>query len=176
MDSKVISAVVNEDEAALAAEVKKLGKLVRTGHRWQMATAESCTGGAIAAALTAAPGASEWFAGSIVTYDTQWKCRHLGVKPETIAEFGVASCQVVQQMLDGLTAHFGVRAGCAVSGIAGPTGAEEGKPVGTVYIGAIAGGISHVRRFDFDGDRDAVRAAAVRCAIQMLIELLENRE
>lgn len=176
MDCKVISEVVNEDEAALADEVRKLGRLVRTGHRWQMATAESCTGGAIAAALTAAPGASEWFAGSLVTYDTQWKCRYLGVSPETVASFGVASCQVVRQMLEGLQERFGVKAGCAVSGIAGPTGAEEGKPVGTVYIGAMAGGVFHVRRFNFDGDREAVRGATVRCAIRMLIELLENRE
>ncbi len=143
-----------------------------TARHWTMATAESCTGGAIAAALTEAAGASEWFAGALVTYATEWKERHLGVSHETVAHFGVASCEVVSQMLSGLTTRFGVQAACAVSGIAGPTGGEPGKPVGTVYIGACANGRSHVAKCHFDGDRAAIRAQAVLCALKMLFTLL----
>ena len=133
-----------------------------TARHWTMATAESCTGGAIAAALTEAAGA----------YATEWKERHLGVSHETVAHFGVASCEVVSQMLSGLTTRFGVQAACAVSGIAGPTGGEPGKPVGTVYIGACANGRSHVAKCHFDGDRAAIRAQAVLCALKMLFTLL----
>ncbi len=142
---------------------------------WTMATAESCTGGGIAAACTDVPGSSQWFAGAVVAYTIPWKERLLGVPAETIGHFGVVSHETVAAMLHGLQERHGVQAGIAVSGIAGPTGAEPGKPVGTVVLGAIADAAIDVRTFHFPGDRLAVRAAAVTEGLRLLDALLSQR-
>ena len=145
-------------------------KLLQQG--WWMATAESCTGGGIASALTAVPGSSGWFAGGLVTYSIPWKERLLGVPSATIEDFGVVSEETVSAMLQGLLEKHGVQAGIAVSGIAGPTGAEPGKPVGTVVLGACVNGTQQVETCHFTGDREAVRTAAVAHGIAMLAKLL----
>lgn len=142
--------------------------------KWMMATAESCTGGMIAAELTALPGASGWFAGALVTYSIPWKERLLGVPAEVIGQYGVVSAETVQAMLEGLRQRYDVEAAIAVSGIAGPGGAEPGLPVGTVYLGACAGADCRVERFNFDGDRDTVRSSAVSAGLKMLAELLDK--
>ena len=139
---------------------------------WWLATAESCTGGMIAEALTAVPGSSQWFSGGLVTYTIPWKERLLGVPPRIIEEFGVVSEETVRAMLQGLWEIHKVEAGIAVSGIAGPTGAEPGKPVGTVVIGAYAESEMWVETCHFSGGRDEVRACAVRQGIAMLGRLL----
>ncbi len=141
---------------------------------WWLATAESCTGGGIAAALTAVPGSSRWFAGGLVTYAVPWKERLLGVPHATIAQCGVVSEETVAAMLRGLQERHGVQAGVAVSGIAGPGGAEPGKPVGTVVVGACAGAARRVETCHFDGDREAVRASAVARGLAMLERLLRE--
>ena len=149
---------------AIADELLKRG--------WWLATAESCTGGMIAEALTAVPGSSQWFAGGLVTYTIPWKERLLGVPPRTIEEFGVVSEDTVRAMLQGLREIHKVEAGIAVSGIAGPTGAEPGKPVGTVVVGAYAGPEMQVETCHFSGGRDEVRFSAVCHGIAMLENLL----
>lgn len=142
---------------------------------WQMATAESCTGGAIATACTDIPGSSAWFAGAMVTYTIPWKEKFLGVPDHVIQQFGVVSEATVDAMLTGLREKCGVPCGIAVSGIAGPTGAEPGKPVGTVVVGMMAGEARVVETCHFDGDRETVRAATVSHGIQGLLRLLQER-
>jgi nicotinamide-nucleotide amidase len=137
---------------------------------WRMATAESCTGGMIASACTDLPGSSQWFAGSIVTYTVEWKCRYLGVPSQTIDQYGVVSNETALAMVNGCREHCGVEAAVAVTGIAGPTGAEPGKPLGTVFIAASAGPRPPVvRRYQFTGDRAAVRRAATTAALELLL-------
>ncbi|MGI5922446.1 MAG: CinA family nicotinamide mononucleotide deamidase-related protein [Lentisphaeria bacterium] len=151
-----------------------LGRLLRE-RGLVMATAESCTGGGIAAALTDIPGSSEWFAGAVVTYANEWKTRLLGVPAETIAKHGAVSEETVQAMLSGLVANYGVPVGIAVSGIAGPGGGTAEKPVGTVVVGAIGPGWREVRSMHFNGLRDTVRMRSANAGMNLLIEhLLEN--
>ena len=139
-----------------------------------MATAESCTGGLVAAACTEVPGSSQWFDGGLVTYATAWKERLLQVPAETIRLHGVVSPQVVEAMLLGLERLDGVQAAVAVSGIAGPGGALPGKPVGTVALGAAAGPLRKTLLLHFPGDRTAVRLAAARQCLRLLLSLLET--
>ncbi len=142
--------------------------------QWRMATAESCTGGLVAAACTELPGSSQWFDGGLVTYATPWKLRLLGVPPETVESHGVVSLAVVEAMLAGLRSLHGVQAGVAVSGIAGPGGGLPGKPVGTVALGAFAGDRRQCLLLHFPGDRRQVRQAAARRVLQLLLEQLDS--
>ena len=148
--------------------VLKLGTLLKARHE-TVATAESCTGGGIACAMTEVAGSSEWFVGGFVTYSNQWKMQRLGVKEETLAQFGAVSQQTVEEMLCGLLKVGGSDYGVAVSGIAGPGGGTAEKPVGTVYVGAAGKDWMQVVRCNFDGDRHAVRNATVIKALQLLL-------
>ncbi|MBQ4480892.1 MAG: CinA family protein [Victivallales bacterium] len=151
---------------AIADELLKRG--------WWLATAESCTGGMIAETLTAVPGSSRWFAGGVVSYTVPWKERLLGVPSETIERFGVVSEETARAMVAGL-GRLGAQAGMAITGIAGPTGAEPGKPVGTVCIAAMAGDHMLARTCHFPGGRDEVRRAATRRALEMLEGMLRGK-
>ena len=135
-----------------------------------MATAESCTGGGIAHALTAIPGSSEWFVGGMVTYANEWKHNYLGVKNKTLETYGAISEETVHEMLNGLCIRCGVPAGVAVSGIAGPGGGTPEKPVGTVVIGAFAPGWRSVRTMHYNGLRDTVRLRSASSCINLLLE------
>jgi nicotinamide-nucleotide amidase len=139
---------------------------------WMLATAESCTGGMIAAACTDLGGSSQWFERGFVTYSNEAKQEMLGVDPALIAQHGAVSEAVVRAMAAGAVRHSRARVGVAVTGIAGPTGGNPQKPVGTVWFGFEIDGrrVTETRRFD--GDRAAVRAATVRHALQRLLELL----
>lgn len=148
-----------------------LGQLLKAKGK-VLSTAESCTGGGIAAALTDIAGSSEWFTGAFVTYANEWKMRQLGVNAETLERFGAVSEQTVSQMLDGLLKNGGADYGIAVSGIAGPGGGTPEKPVGTVYIGIAGKGWQIIRRAHFNGLRDTVRLRTASTAINMLIEKL----
>lgn len=140
-----------------------------------MATAESCTGGMIAAACTDIPGSSQWFAGGIVTYTVEWKCRFLGIPAELIEQYGVVSGMTAQAMVDGCRKHCDVEAAVAITGIAGPTGAEPEKPVGTVFIAVSIGARNTVvKRCQFNGDRIAIRKAATQAALELLLDELEQ--
>lgn len=145
--------------------------------RWLLGSAESCTGGMIAAACTDLPGSSAWFAGGVVTYTIPWKERLLGVSAAVIGSAGVVSAATAEAMATGLLRQHGVNAAIATTGIAGPSGAEPGKPVGTVFIAAtVAGFPPRTRRFQFSGSRAEVREGATEAALHMLLELLHAVE
>lgn len=135
-----------------------------------MATAESCTGGGIAQAITAIPGSSSWFVGGMVTYANEWKEQCLGVSHETLETVGAVSEETVHQMLDGLKNRWGVPAGVAVSGIAGPGGGTPTKPVGTVVIGAFAPHWKCVKTMHYNGLRDTVRQRSIAGCVNLLIQ------
>ncbi|MBO4513241.1 MAG: CinA family protein, partial [Victivallales bacterium] len=152
-------------------DVVLLGKLLKARNA-TIATAESCTGGGIAAAMTEVPGSSEWFMGGFVTYSNEWKMARLGVSFETLAKHGAVSSQTVSEMLSGLLKVGGTDLGVAVSGIAGPGGGTPEKPVGTVYVGIADGEWQDVRLCHFPGDRQDVRNATVDFAVKLLLEHL----
>ncbi|WP_337178256.1 CinA family protein [Hydrogenophaga borbori] len=138
-----------------------------------MASAESCTGGLIAAACTELSGSSEWFERGFVTYSNAAKTDSLGVPAALIAAHGAVSEPVARAMAAGAVAHSAARCALAVTGVAGPTGGSADKPVGPVWFGwcTPAGVASEHRRFD--GDRAAVRAQAVRHALAGLLQRLD---
>ena len=136
---------------------------------WLLATAESCTGGMIAAACTDLSGSSAWFERGFVSYSNEAKSELLGVPPPLIERHGAVSEPVARAMAQGAVAHSKARVSVAVTGVAGPTGGSADKPVGTVWFGFQVDGrlTSELQRFA--GDRAAVRAATVRHAIDALL-------
>lgn len=136
---------------------------------WFMATAESCTGGLIAAACTDLAGSSGWFERGFVTYSNEAKTELLGVPAPLIEREGAVSEPVAQAMAQGAVAHSRGRIAVAVTGIAGPTGGSAAKPVGTVWFGFAVDGRVTSERQVFPGDRAAVRAATVRHALAGLL-------
>ncbi|RYF36607.1 MAG: CinA family protein [Comamonadaceae bacterium] len=144
------------------------GALLARG--WRLATAESCTGGLIAAACTELSGSSNWFDRGFVTYSNAAKAEMLGVDPALIAQHGAVSEVVARAMAFGAVRHAQAQVSVAVTGIAGPTGGTPHKPVGTVWFGfQVDGQLSSETRV-FEGDRAAVREATVRHALQRLVE------
>jgi nicotinamide-nucleotide amidase len=138
---------------------------------WRVATAESCTGGLVAAVLTAIADASDVVERGFVTYSNKAKGELLGVPPETIAEHGAVSAETAAAMARGAITRAGVDLAVSVTGIAGPGGGTAHKPVGLVYIGiARKDGAAQVERRVFPGDRSGVRHAAVRLALELLLE------
>jgi nicotinamide-nucleotide amidase len=138
-------------------------------HGWRVATAESCTGGLIAAALTAVAGSSDVVERGLVTYSNRAKTELLGVPAETIAAHGAISAETAAAMAQGAAVRAGVDLAVSVTGIAGPSGGTPQKPVGLVYIGvARRDGPTRVERRTFPGDRAAVRRASVIAALDML--------
>ena len=133
-----------------------------------LATAESCTGGLIAAALTAIAGSSSVVMAGFVTYANDAKQKMVGVRTETLAAHGAVSEDVAREMAEGARARAGVSLAISCTGIAGPGGATPGKPVGLVFIGcAYEGAATLVERHVFPGDRAAVRAATVAAALDL---------
>lgn len=137
-------------------------------------TAESCTGGLIAAAITAIPGSSAIFLAGHVTYANEAKTRMLGVPVQMIAEHGAVSAEVARAMAEGaLAATPEASLALSVTGVAGPGGGSPLKPVGLVHLGAARrGGAVRLSRHVFPGDRAAVRAAAVLAAFALAEEIL----
>ena len=141
---------------------------------WMLATAESCTGGMIAAACTDLAGSSQWFERGFVTYSNEAKTELLGVPAGLIATHGAVSESVARAMALGAVAHSRAQVAVAVTGIAGPTGGTADKPVGTVWFGwNVNGNITTATR-RFDGDRAAVRQQTLAWACARLIALLES--
>jgi nicotinamide-nucleotide amidase len=141
---------------------------------WGLATAESCTGGALGAALTDRAGASEFFRGAVVAYANEWKTAILGVRPETLARHGAVSAATATEMLDGLLCQPGVDAGIAITGIAGPGGGTVDKPVGLVFVATGVRQRRQVQRCVFPGSRDTVRQRAAAAALnQLYFDLLQ---
>ena len=143
-----------------------------TGRGWMLATAESCTGGLIAAACTDLSGSSTWFDRGFVTYSNAAKTELLGVDAALVARHGAVSEVVVRAMAFGAVRHSAAQVAVAVTGVAGPTGGSADKPVGTVWFGFSVDGQLSSECCRFDGDRAAVRAATVRHALQRLLQLL----
>ena len=139
---------------------------------WMLATAESCTGGMIAAACTDLAGSSQWFERGFVTYSNEAKAEMLAVPPGLIEEHGAVSEPVARAMADGALAHSRAQVSLAVTGVAGPTGGTKAKPVGTVWFAWCVGGETHSEMQHFAGDRAAVRVATVRYALKRLLSLL----
>lgn len=133
-------------------------------------TAESCTGGLIAGAITAVPGSSQWFERGFVTYDNQAKIELLGVRAETLQRFGAVSRETALQMASGAVGRSHADMAVAVTGIAGPDGGSADKPVGTVWISCCRRGREpEACCHHFAGERSAVRAQTVIAALQGLI-------
>lgn len=143
--------------------------------RQRVVTAESCTGGWIAKILTDLPGSSGWFDAGVVAYSYEAKEALLGVNPRTLELAGAVSEDTALEMVAGALAHFGATVAVAVTGIAGPGGGTDDKPVGSVWIGwKKRGGYAHAQLFHFDGDRDAVRRQTVAEALRGLGKILTS--
>jgi len=150
------------------AAVLALGDTLRArGER--LVTAESCTGGLIAAACTSVAGSSDWFERALVSYSNEAKTELLGVPPELLLAHGAVSEPVARAMAEGALARAPADWSIAVTGIAGPGGAVPGKPVGTVWLAlAQRGGATEAERLQLAGDRSAVREQTVVHALQRL--------
>ena len=156
----------------MTAMAQQLAGLLLERH-WQMATAESCTGGMIAAACTDLAGSSSWFERGFVTYSNAAKRDSLGVPQDLIAQHGAVSEAVARAMAQGALAHSQAQVAVAVTGVAGPTGGSAAKPVGTVWFGfaSPAGVVTETRCFA--GDRAAVRQDTVAHAFERLCEIVQ---
>jgi len=152
------------DEEILAAAQALADSLAQ--QRLLLTTAESCTGGGIAETLTGIAGASAWYDRGFVTYSNEAKLSMLGVLQSTLDRFGAVSEATALEMARGAISHSGAHVSVAVTGIAGPDGGTPDKPVGTVWIAwGQKLGYAEARRFQFDGDRNAVRQQAILEAI-----------
>ncbi len=153
------------------AAVLKLGEQLRA-RGVMLATAESCTGGLIAAVCTSVAGSSDWFERGFVTYSNAAKTEMLGVDAALIAAHGAVSAEVACAMAEGALAHSRATLAIAVTGIAGPGGATPGKPVGTVWFAlAQRGGVARAELLQLSGDRTAVREKTVVHALQRLLAM-----
>ncbi len=157
---------MNELARRLGERLKAKGAL--------LVTAESCTGGWAAQAVTAVAGSSEWFERGFVTYSNAAKEEMLGVRPETLARHGAVSEETAREMALGALARSHGTIALAITGIAGPTGGSVAKPVGTVcFAWAVKDGASRSETRRFSGDRDAVRRQSVEHALRAVLELLD---
>ncbi len=143
--------------------------------KYTITCAESCTGGLLCGKLVNVSGASDVLKSSMVTYAEEAKVRFLGVKKETLAEFGVVSEQTAREMAEGVLRLAEADVALSVTGIAGPGGGSEEKPVGLVYIGCNVRDSVTVKRYIFDGDRLQVREQSVIAALELAKEcILKN--
>jgi nicotinamide-nucleotide amidase len=156
--------VFAREEGTLEAAVASL--LIDRGRT--IATAESCTGGLLAGALTAVPGSSGWFPGGVVTYANQRKVEDLGVAETDLERDGAVSRSVAIAMAEGVRRRSGATIGVSTTGIAGPDGGSDEKPVGTVWVAVADEDGSDARRFRFPGGRDIVRRRTVLAALQLV--------
>ncbi len=162
-----------EAQAAVSASIQELAGLLIL-HRWMLATAESCTGGMIAAACTDLAGSSAWFERGFVTYSNEAKTTMLGVPAALITSHGAVSEPVARAMVNGALLHAHAQVALSVTGIAGPGGGSADKPAGTVWFGwATPEGVwTDIQRFD--GDRASVRTAALCHSVSRLTSLLAS--
>jgi len=157
-------------------ELRQLAELLGSqllGARERLVTAESCTGGWIAKAVTDVAGSSAWFDCGMAAYSYEAKQALLGVRPQTLEVHGAVSRETVIEMVSGALVNSGASIAVAVTGIAGPGGGSDDKPVGTVWIGwKRRGGYAKAEIFHFEGDRDSVRRQTVASALLGLGALL----
>jgi nicotinamide-nucleotide amidase len=161
----VTEPAITELARRLGAACKRRGVMV--------ATAESCTGGGVAEAITRIAGSSDWFERGFVTYSNGAKEEMLGVSAAALVAHGAVSEAVAAEMAAGAIAHSAADVAAAITGIAGPGGGTPEKPVGLVWFAwAYRGGSAQCRRFVFKGDREAVRRQSIAVALQGLIDLV----
>jgi PncC family amidohydrolase len=156
-------------DETLVSLAERLQRLCLERHE-TVATAESCTGGLIAAAITAVPGSSAYFLGGVVTYADSAKVELLGIPEATIGAHGAVSAQVALAMTIGARERLGASLAVSVTGVAGPDGGSPAKPVGLVYVGLASADGADVRRLMLSGDRTAIREAAAGAALEWLVE------
>ncbi len=156
----------------IAALTEALGRALIADRR-RLGVAESCTGGGLSYRLTELPGSSDWFDRGFVTYSNVAKTSLLGVPEGVIAMHGAVSAEVAEAMARGVLDRAPVDLSVAITGIAGPSGACPGKPVGTVFIAVAAQGHLGCRRHWFAGDRGAVRRQSIEHALRALLDLRE---
>lgn len=144
-------------------------------HKKTITTAESCTGGLIASMITEISGSSDIFNGAVITYSNKVKTDELNVKEESLEKYGAVSIQVVNEMLDGVTNKFNANLAIAVSGIAGPNGGSESKPVGTVVIGIMGDTIGkNVEICHFKGTRKEVQIQAAKYSLKKILKFFQK--
>ena len=159
---------MNSQETSIEELVQQLAtKLTEKG--WMLATAESCTGGMIAAACTDLAGSSQWFDRGFVTYSNEAKTEMLGVPAELIEKHGAVSEEVVRAMAEGAIRHSRAQVSIAVTGIAGPGGGSKEKPVGTVWVGWCVDGNTLTNCLHLDGRRATIRTSTLTNALQYLL-------
>jgi nicotinamide-nucleotide amidase len=163
--------VYGEDRADLAAVLLERMRALEL----RLAVAESCTGGLLGSRITAVPGASDVFAGGVVAYDDTVKRELLGVPDALLKAHGAVSEEVVLAMAAGAQRRFGVDAALAVTGIAGPAGGSQEKPVGTVWLAARLGSDARALKRVFPGDRGEIRARSAQAALDLLRRLMDRR-
>ncbi len=139
-----------------------------------ISTAESCTGGGIGYCLTALPGSSTWYLGGYISYSNQAKIRDLGVKLQTLDSYGAVSEEVACQMAEGCASRTGSDLGISVTGIAGPDGGTDKKPVGTVCFGWSIRDTCLTETRVFAGDRSMVRQQTIEHALLRAVNLLDD--
>jgi nicotinamide-nucleotide amidase len=141
-------------------------------HRQKVCTAESCTGGLIAKTFTDLAGSSDWFERGFVTYSNAAKNEMLAVPASLIEDYGAVSEAVATAMANGALRHSKADYSIAVTGVAGPGGGSDDRPVGTVWIAVASAEQMVARRYQFDGDRQAVRVATMQSAFELLLDLV----
>jgi nicotinamide-nucleotide amidase len=160
----------SEDERSVAEIVLELCR----AQGLTLATAESCTGGLVAARLTSVPGSSDVFVGSVVAYSNQVKEGELGVPRDILERQGAVSAEAAQAMAHGARERLGADVAVSVTGIAGPEGGTEEKPVGLVFVHAVGPDGEEARRTELPGDREMVRGRATAAALHLVRRLLEQ--
>ena len=152
--------------------LKDLAQICLDKH-YKVVTAESCTGGLVAAAITSLPGSSQWFEGGYVTYSNEAKHQDLGVPLELIEQYGAVSREVAYAMASGAKEKTPAQLSLAITGIAGPEGGSADKPVGTVWFAwGLADGSIQTEKVLFTGDRQSVRTQAVNFSLSRLLNHL----
>lgn len=147
---------------------------ILTKKQYKITTAESCTGGLVAATIVNVSGASEVFQAGFVTYANEAKEKELGVKSETLQTYGAVSDKTAKEMAIGCAAHAKAQVGISTTGIAGPGGGTAEKPVGLVYIGCAVRSNVYVEKNVFSGDRQQVRRQAADRAIGFALECIKK--
>lgn len=163
-----------ENELFILAHQLGLGLKARD---LRVATAESCTGGWIAQAITEVPGSSAWFDRGFVTYSNQAKVQMLGVNPQTLMHYGAVSLEIAQEMLNGVLANSEAEFAIAVTGIAGPDGGTLEKPVGTVYVGwQSKNGMPVIEKLQLSGSRHDIRKETVKKCLSGVLTILQSMQ
>lgn len=164
---------MTDDELVVLAERLRAACVSRG---LSLATAESCTGGLVAHAITEVAGSSAYFRGGFVTYADEAKGDLLGVPAELLAAHGAVSAQVARAMAEGARARLGADVAVAVTGIAGPDGGTAEKPVGLTYVAIAAAGGVDVRRHHWAGDRHANKLDSAAAALELVMERLDSTQ